>query len=237
MTDVDQHNSPSCNPAAWGGIEPCAYSTIAGTPSYAATVASLGTLNARVVGIETDDYDGNGIVDGYARPFLTRVVQDATIARGAPGVAMDYIYSAPLGAGLSAAITTLVRRAADVPLDVSAQAVDLVDAGETVNAVTAFVDHLETRTTAAAGLTCTTGFATVDRPGIDGDSFPDTFNDVTPGSPVCFDIVPRMNTTVMPTLVPQIFRAQINVIGDGFTPLDDRIVYFLVPPRIPDPGS
>jgi len=60
---------------------------------------------------------------------------------------------------------------------------------------------------------------------------------VTPGAPVCFDILPRMNTTVAPTLVPQVFRAQINVIGDGFTPLDDRVVYFLVPPRIPDPGS
>ena len=31
--------------------------------------------------------------------------------------------------------------------------------------------------------------------------------------------------------------AQINVIGDGFTPLDHRVIYFLVPPRIPDPNG
>jgi hypothetical protein len=54
---------------------------------------------------------------------------------------------------------------------------------------------------------------------------------------VCFDIIPRMNDSVPATLVPQVFRAQINVIGDGFTPLDDRVVYFLVPPRIPDPNE
>ncbi len=44
-----------------------------------------------------------------------------------------------------------------------------------------------------------------------------------------------MNTTVMPTLDPQLFRARIDVLGDGFTPLDNRDVYFLVPPRIADP--
>lgn len=40
-----------------------------------------------------------------------------------------------------------------------------------------------------------------------------------------------MNTTVMPTADPQVFRARLTVRGDG-SPLDDRIVYFLVPPRI-----
>jgi hypothetical protein len=53
---------------------------------------------------------------------------------------------------------------------------------------------------------------------------------VTPGTPVCFDIVPRMNTTVMPTASPQLFRAHVDVIGDGVTVLDTRDVYFVVPP-------
>jgi hypothetical protein len=219
MTDVNQHNDPTCA---------CPYSGIPSAPSWAGMLGSLAAINARVVGIATST---------GANAFLTRLVEDTTIARGAPGPAAGYVLSAPGGSGLSSAIVDVVRRAAQVPLDVSAQAVDLADPGETVNAVTAFIDHLETRTTPAPGLSCTTGFVTVDRAGIDGDSFPDTHNDVTPGAPVCFDILPRMNTTVAPTLVPQVFRAQINVIGDGFTPLDDRVVYFLVPPRIPDPGS
>lgn len=221
MTDVDQHNSPTCG---------CNYSaTVPGSgPTYANTIAQLTTLNARVVGISTA---------GGATAFLTRLVTDTTIARGATGAASEYVISAPSGSGLTGSIVELVRRAAAVPLDVSARATDIVDAGESVNAVTAFLDHLETRTTAAPGLTCTTGFVTLDGAGIDADGYPDTFQNVTPGAPVCFDIVPRMNTTVMQTLVPQLFRAQIDVIGDGFTPLDNRIIYFLVPPRIPDPNE
>jgi hypothetical protein len=235
MTDVDQHNSPTCDPGIYGA---CDYGGDApGAPSWSTMIDALNRLNARVVGIETDDYDGDGSVDGYARPFLNRLVEETTLARGATGSSMSYIFSAPSGAGLSGAITTLVSRAALVPLDVSARAVDLADPGETVDAVAAFVDHLEPNAAGAPGLTCTGGFATSDFAGIDGDSFPDTFLDVTPGAPVCFDILPKQNDTVPATLVPQIFRAQINVIGDGFTPLDDRVVYFLVPPRIPNPDE
>jgi hypothetical protein len=221
MTDVDQHNAPTCS---------CNYATTVpgGGPSWTNTIAQLATLNARVVGVATST---------GARPFLERLVTDTTLARGATGTAASYVLTASGGSGLSSVIVDLVRRAAAVPLDVSARAVDLVDPGDTVDAVAAFVDHLEPNATGAPGLTCTAGFATTDRAGIDGDSFPDTFQRVTPGSPVCFDIIPKQNDTVPATLVPQIFRAQIDVIGDGFTPLDDRVVYFLVPPRIPNPDE
>jgi hypothetical protein len=218
MTDVDQHNRPGCS---------CNYSTVVpgSGPAWATTITALRALNARVVGVNTSG----------GRPFLEQLVNETTIASGATGAAADYVLNAPGGSGLSATIVDLVRRAAAVPLDVSAQAVDLVDPGETVDAVAAFVDHLEPNSTGAPGLTSTGGFGTTDLTGIDADSFADTFLDVTPGAPVCFDIIPKQNDTVPATLVPQVFRAQINVIGDGFTPLDDRVVYFLVPPRIPDP--
>jgi hypothetical protein len=224
MTDVDQHNRPGCS---------CNYAApvplVGGNrgPSWAATVAALTGLNARVVGVNTSG----------GRPFLEQLVNETTIALGAPGAAREYVLDAFGGSGLSSVIIDLVRRAAAVPLDVSARARDLADPGETIDAVAAFIDHLEPNTTGAPGLTCTGGFATSDYAGIDGDSFPDTFLNVTPGAPVCFDILPRMNTTVPATLVPQVFRAQIDVLGDGFTPLDDRVVYFLVPPRIPDPSE
>ena len=220
MTDVDQHNSPTC--------AGCNYAGVPGAPAWATMTASLATLNARVVGISTA---------AGANNFLNRLVTDTTIARGAPGPASTYVLSAPGGSGLSTAVTDAVRRAAAVPLDVSARATDIADPGETINAVSAFLDRLETRTTPAAGLTCTTGWTTLDGPGIDADAYPDTFQRVTPGSPVCFDIIPKMNVTVMPTLVPQLFRAQIDVIGDYFTPLDNRIIFFLVPPRIPAPNE
>jgi hypothetical protein len=34
----------------------------------------------------------------------------------------------------------------------------------------------------------------------------------------------------MPTADPQLFRAEVDVLGDGVTVLDTRTVYFLVPP-------
>jgi hypothetical protein len=45
----------------------------------------------------------------------------------------------------------------------------------------------------------------------------------------------KQNDTVMPTLSPQVFRANLRVLGDGFTPLDDRAIFFLVPPRVEVP--
>ena len=104
------------------------------------------------------------------------------------------IGSSSTGSGRGTAAVDAIYQAAQVPLDVSARATDIADPGETVDAVVAFLDRLETRSTAAAGLSCTTGWTTIDAPGIDADSYPDTFQNVVPGNPVCFDIVPRMNT-------------------------------------------
>jgi hypothetical protein len=41
-----------------------------------------------------------------------------------------------------------------------------------------------------------------------------------------------MNVSVMPTTAPQLFRATVQVYGDGVTLLDERDVFFLVPPEI-----
>jgi hypothetical protein len=46
----------------------------------------------------------------------------------------------------------------------------------------------------------------------------------------------RRNETVEPLVsVPQLFRARIDVLGDMYTPLDSREVFFLVAPTIPPP--
>jgi hypothetical protein len=64
----------------------------------------------------------------------------------------------------------------------------------------------------------------------DADTVDDYFPHVLPGTFVCFDIYPHENRTVPPTDEPQLFRAQVQVIGDHVTVLDTRDVYFLVPP-------
>jgi hypothetical protein len=67
----------------------------------------------------------------------------------------------------------------------------------------------------------------------DGDGATDTFDDVLPGTIVCFDIVARENTSVPKTAEVQMFRAEIRVLGRADSVLDRRDVYFLVPPAIP----
>lgn len=217
LTDATSQNYPGTT-----------YSGVSGPPpTYASAMSALNGIGARVVGISSGGSDVRSMLLNFSA---------STDTRDSSGSSDPFFFQiASNGSGLSTSVVDAIENAAEVPIDVSARATDVMDPGETVDAVAAFVDYLETRTTAAPGLTCTTGFSTVDRPGIDGDSVPDTFENVRPGQPVCFDIVPRMNTTVMPTLDPQLFRARIDVLGDGFTPLDDRDVYFLVPPRIADP--
>ena len=218
ITDAPSHNYPG--EVAYSGISPT-------PPTYVQALAGLTALGARVVGVNSggaramllDMATRTGTVDagGSSAPFVSDIAAD--------------------GSGLGTAVVDAIFNAAQVPIEVSAKATDVVEPGETVDAVAAFLDHLETRTTSAPGSTCTTGLSTYDRPAIDGDAFPDTFRAVLPGTPVCFDIVPKMNVTIMPTLMPQLFRARVDVVGDGFTPLDSRIIFFLVPPRIPDPNE
>ena len=62
-------------------------------------------------------------------------------------------------------------------------------------------------------------------------TYDDVFVGVTAGTSVCFEVIPAMNTTVMPTATAQFFKAFINVVGlPGNTALDQRSVLFLVPP-------
>ena len=69
----------------------------------------------------------------------------------------------------------------------------------------------------------------------DGDGHDDAFPSLLPGTPVCWDVVPRMNTSV-PRMIdmPQVFEARLTVSGDD-SPLDARIVFFLVPPDVAPP--
>jgi hypothetical protein len=114
-----------------------------------------------------------------------------------------------------------------VAVDVDEGPTDLVDA-------TVFIERLEPNV--AGGVAdprdperiCVGGLTTADD---DRDGHPDRFRDVLPGTIVCFDIVARENTTVAATEEPQMFRAEVQVLGTADTVLDHRVVYFLVPPE------
>jgi hypothetical protein len=69
-----------------------------------------------------------------------------------------------------------------------------------------------------------------------GDGVPDTVPGVVNGQLVCFDVIPKMNTSVPDTTKPQFFHAQLQVKGataGGMINLGTpRDVFFLVPPKI-----
>jgi hypothetical protein len=194
-------------------------------PSWATTVRGvLEAAGGKVVGVygsrETDDDEP---LQTATRLDLETIARD-TGAINATTLEPLVFPGATLGA--ATAIENGVRTLfSQVPLDLSARALD--DATDGVDAVTAFVSHLETLQSGVGR--CTGGL--VDRDGPDADAAPDEFVGVRTGTPVCWTLVTRPNTTVPPGDEPQLFKATIEVKGDGVTVLDTRDVYFLVPPR------
>jgi hypothetical protein len=136
------------------------------------------------------------------------------------------------GTGIDTVVTNAINEIVEgVPLRVTIGATDEPDdAGDALQFIPDMpTDSLMTNTTG-------TGCTALPTEDADMDGVQDSFPSVTPGTPVCFDVVPVQNDTVMPTTTPQVFRARLTIYGDG-SPLDARIVYFLVPPMIPDPGG
>ena len=138
------------------------------------------------------------------------------------------------GVGLGDQVVNAVEVLANqVPIEVHSDAED--DLTDDVDA-TIFIERIEPNVVGGVpdpmdpAKICVAGLEVEDRT---GDTLPDVFTSVLPGTTVCFDIYPKMNETVEPGEEPQIFRAFIHVLGDGFTLLDTRDVYFLVPPVIP----
>ncbi len=205
------HNGP-------GGVTTTYTSSTGGNIDYPRTVAALTDANARVVGVS---------VGGTARSHLESIAT-ATSAVDAGGSPLVSVTS---GAGVSGGVVAQVESLANsVSFDISVQYED--DASDSVDTLAAFVERIEANTAGDPARGCAARAAD----DTDGDGFPDTFRGVR-GDRVCFDIVVKQNDTVMPTTEPQVFDATLRVIGDGFTELDSRNIFFLVPPTVEDPGG
>ncbi|MGN6110095.1 MAG: VWA domain-containing protein [Kofleriaceae bacterium] len=171
---------------------------------------------ARLVGIYGDSVAGNTIND------LKKMATDTAAIDATMGNA-PLVFS---GAGTNAAAAIqqgILALANGLPLDINAVSAD--DPSDSVDAIAAFVDHLETLQLGTAQ--CANGLNDIDT---NGDSYDDKFLQVRTGTPVCWKVVSKKNTTVPATDEPQLFRATISVYGDGVTQLDKRNVFFLVPP-------
>lgn len=92
-----------------------------------------------------------------------------------------------------------------------------------------FIDRLEVNTVAP-------GCNNVPSEDEDGDGWADVFPELLPGTEVCWDVVVRENSVQPSGAEPLVYQARLQVAGDG-SPLDERTIYFLVPPRIEIPET
>jgi len=189
-------------------------------PSTATVVAAANAIGAKIIGIKGTGSSAQTDTDLSALATGTGAVD--ALNGNAP-----LVVDSTTG-GAADAIETAIRLMANgIELDISAETID--DPSDSVDAVASFVDHLQTLQLGTAA--CTNGLSEDDST---GDGFNDRYLSVIAGTPVCWQLVPKSNTTVMPTAVPQLFMATIVVSGDGITTLDTRDVFFLVPPENPD---
>jgi len=238
ITDANSHNTIG------GSVD---YSFDAATDETA--IAALLSRRARVIGVVSGfsgQADVGSAVDAThavvppsawgpagSRPASCAVGQCCTGSNGVgqptnAGGACPLLFSiGGDGSGLGTAVAQAVKVLTNFGIfDIGADPRD--DPSDAVDAVAAFVDRVEANTT--AGAPCTAGLVAIDT---NSDGVQDTFDDVTPGTTVCFDVIPKTNTTVPPTDAPQMFRATLVVDGDGVTMLDERDIFFIVPPRVP----
>jgi len=191
------------------------------TPNWDAIVKGQYTSRkARHVGILGSGFGVNTDVD------LRKMATDTNAVDAANGNAPLVFDGA--GAGAATAIQNgILALANGLPLDINALTAD--DPADAVDAITSFVDHIETLQLGTAA--CANGLNDIDT---NADTFDDKFVQVRTGTPVCWKLVSKQNTTVPATDQPQLFRATVRVFGDGITQLDQRDVFFLVPPKPAD---
>ncbi len=223
-------NAIGCEPAAPGFVGCPAFRESAvrilvtftdensdGSETTATAAAALMDAGIRMIGV------WSGSTTSSARDHLRNLSRDSgSVDRGGAPLT----FNGTDGAVVPAVVGAINEIVEGVPLRVTIAATDQPgDDGDALQ----FIDRLQTNTTDPG---CSMS-ATEDT---DGDMFDDAFPAVTPGTPVCWDVIPLQNDTVMPTAVPQVFEALLTVSGDG-SPLDSRRVFFLIPPEIVGPGG
>jgi hypothetical protein len=197
-------------------------------PGWPAVVDAMTSASIRYVGV--------GSINIYTLPVMRALAQATGSVDGATGEPFAFALRGD-GTFRTEALVDAVdqlARSAPIRLDVL-----LADGDDEpvhdlpVDAVTEFLDYLETNTSGvvitdpATGetLICTEGLETGDG---DGDGHADFFPLVT-GQSVCWDLQLRRNVTVQPLPDrPQIFRARIDIVSDGHAVIHRRDIFFLV---------
>ena len=150
----------------------------------------------------------------------------ATDCKKPEKVELEKMYVAPLTQNNINTVTRdmLLKIAHDKEIQITTEVED-IDAG-----ASQLIDHLEVNVSGDTvhGRVCT---KIEDTSKITSDQYP-TINGMKPSTTLCFDVIPVENQKVIqPLEVPKVYRAKINVLGDGSV-LNSGIAYFLVPSEI-----
>lgn len=179
-----------------------------------AAAAALRTAGVEPLGIWTGaDTLQRGDMEDLARQ-TDSFRPDGTTPRVLDGV--DAAAATAADVGIREIIDSLPMR---VVLDASDEA---GDDGDSLR----FVEYIAVNTGGEGN--CTAVPVTEDS---DADGRGDVFVALGAGTPICWDVVARMNEAPAPSMEPTIFRARLTARGDG-SPLDERELVFIVPPRI-----
>jgi hypothetical protein len=222
FTDAPFHNGPN----SYGD-----YTGVTPRPvAYDETIVALRARHVKVLGIVSD-----GGCGGPVSEHATRLAQDTATVDAAGDPLVFSISGTGLGLGAEV-IRALQRLTGNVPVDVSVTPRDDLLDGVDATVFIAEISPLEAGGVADPSdpsLVCVGGLAVGDT---DGDTRPDVFEGIIPGTIVCFHITVAPNDSIEPTEEPQTFKAYLDILADGAALLDTRTVIFLVPPHIEGPG-
>jgi hypothetical protein len=205
ISDAPMHNGPDLAFA----YNVAAHPELTGCADYNMTVTALLGIGARVIGVSVDSGSSS---DTYTH--MSRVAQDtgSVDETGSP-----LIRQAPGGSVSTEIVDMILTLAAETPMDIGAVPEDEPnDPGpgdEDFDATRFIID-----------ITPKSFFPADGASGMDED----LFFDVTPGTSVTFDVTFK-NDVVEPEESAQVFKAWIDVMGNGVARLDERMVIIIVP--------
>jgi hypothetical protein len=189
-------------------------------PGFSATAQAASAIGAKIIGIR-----GASGSSGEAAQVEVDL-NNLALATGTVDMNGAPLVFPGANSGAAGGIENGVRALSNsIPLDISGVPVD--DGSDSVDAVASFIDHLITLQLDSPE--CTAGLTDQDS---NGDGHPDVFVNVIAGTPVCWKLVPKVNSSVPGSKEPQLYRASIQVYGERVTLLDQRNVFFVVPPEL-----
>ena len=161
----------------------------------------------------------------------------AAKAPDAPGGLCRLVFDAGAGDGVSDGVVAAIKAISvgssyDITYKLANDPTNAKGPDGAVVDATKFIKYLRAMKEGDAGSGCPAA-TTYDS---NADGIDDTFKAITVGTPICFEVIPKMNDTVPPLESAQFFSAFIDMVGmPGSINLGDkRTVVFLVPPK--DPG-